>query len=203
MCIAAALGFWYWRRRRDKQRGVWDSQAIMVDAWDPPSASSGERHQMYETSSQPSSVPLLGQLNDAATSSDLFSPSLLITSPSGSSPSTSYFPTILTTTGPAPSSSKALEIQQRNMHRHPSSASSSQLASPSSHLSPGAAPSTAPGYNQPIDSDTHPGVIIQHLDGGTGVQELPPPYMDRSDPSSTAAAATRDDTPRGKGGTRA
>lgn len=210
VCLLTALGLWYWRRRRTQSKGVWDNQDILGNAWESPSTSAAERHPMYQTSSMPSSVPLLGEPNFAGTSSDIFSPTIspFVTGMSGSpSSSNPNIPIIVTTSDSSPSRSKMVEAQnEQNMHRHPSSASSSQLPSSSSQIPSESVPPSTPGaYDQPPESDVRPSVIIQHLDGGSGgVQELPPPYMDRSNSdSSPTEGPVRAEAPRGKNEIRA
>ncbi|KAK7679063.1 hypothetical protein QCA50_018007 [Cerrena zonata] len=54
--------------------------------------------------------------------------------------------------------------------------------SPSLYLPPGASPPVTPGLDpNAIAPSRNPSIIIQHVDGGSGgVQEIPPPYADRS-----------------------
>lgn len=190
LALITAIALWFWHKRQNNKKSVWNTQDIMVSAWDP-SPSPSESHAMYETSSMPSSLPLLGSPNYPGTSSDILSPTPFLSSPNDSASSShANLPTIVTPSDSVPRNSKAAEIRRREdmiMSRHASTTSSSPLASPTSQYQTGASSSDGDGmYHQTLEA--RPSVIIQHLDGGSGgVQELPPPYMARSVASTSAA----------------
>lgn len=87
---------------------------------------------------------------------------------------------------------KAHEARLESQRRKPSyQGSNPSLRSQRNYpgLPPGALPPLTPGssgvaqhaISSTLDPDVQPDIIIQHRDGGSGVvQELPPPYVDRS-----------------------
>ncbi|KAK7679058.1 hypothetical protein QCA50_018002 [Cerrena zonata] len=210
LVIASAVFWWWRRRKlqNDHSRGIWDGQDTVVRAWDAPAPSPGSgQTEMREATSPPFSsspssksltsypgtmpsgghtVPLLQQSSSGRSPSDYWA-GTSSTSPS----SADYSNANASSLGPPPTADltpaqrKAFEARGERfaaLNPQGSSASLRHLASSSSQLPPGASPAVPPGMNMgSLDPDVQPDIIIQHRDGGSGVvQELPPPYIDRS-----------------------
>ncbi|KAJ3480187.1 hypothetical protein NLI96_g8529 [Meripilus lineatus] len=128
------------------------------------------------SSSNPSSLPLVGSHNDSLTPPD--------------SETAEDGPASLT----PPVSRARMDSQQHGLSSQGSKPSLRSRTNNNPVLSPTtspASPSTS-GNGLPqtsiststFDPDIQPDIIIQHRDGGSGiVQELPPPYVDRNRPS--------------------
>lgn len=205
MLVIASAAFWWWRRRKlrnDHSRGIWDGQDTVVRAWDAPASTPGSgQTEMREATSPPFShsassksfTSYPGNLPSGG-----YTVPLLQLSSSGRSPSEStsgaptsgdYSNVVVSSLGSpsttpelqlTPAQRKALEARGERFSALRPQGSSTSLR----HLPPGASPAVTPGMNLgSLDPDVQPDIIIQHRDGGSGVvQELPPPYIDRSTP---------------------
>ena len=179
--LALAAGLYFCLRRKNLlDQGTWDSQPWQpphahdptdfnvreVDAAGGATSQPGFKHSGYGTPGSPSSTPFM-QVEPIPSGyySDLGQPAVPPMSAVGSSSSSR----ITGTQDYDPSFAAHYQKTQEALqdHRQPSP---SMTSLPVSALSPSFG-----------GSDVHSGVIIQHQDGGVGiVQELPPPYVDRS-----------------------
>lgn len=192
----ALLFYFYCRPRKNphEQRGIWDDEDAEPRPWHPP----GDQAEMREAdaASQYVSTPRSNKSGFAAPDSPSATPFMQVTpippvyfdreleqagvsvasasasrsSQSQSEPSTS-----------APDSAKARkyrEALQDRQHAPDSSSRGPQLVSPRPIRMNTLPP---PLLGAELDPEAQPDIIIQHRDGGSGiVQELPPPYADRS-----------------------
>ena len=200
LAIAALI---YWCRRRGPRKaasiqGIWDDQDTLPRAWQPPTDAQQDTTEMREVDAasqyvsstrsktsglgapdSPTSMPLMqvtpippvyfDREIEAAARGHGSSASNTSNAASASSPGSSsgdYF----SQPRPTGASSDSTDSARTRKTRQPASPRPQRL---------GALPSSL--VNIPLDPDTQPDIIIQHRDGGSGiVQELPPPYVDRS-----------------------
>lgn len=215
---AVALGGWWYKKRRDdRDEGTWDDQDVVARAYELPFADVPE---MQEGAL--SSTPLMSKVSAVEPYTPLGSPGLQVTpippvyfdreilhvldsqSQSGSGSDSQYL------TSASSSKSRAATAESLARYRKALEARSqtSSVAGPSSsaYTSPTNHPSSPHSLRMDtmspqfvptaLDPDVQPDIIIQHRDGGAGVvQELPPPYVDRtqlkpSSPLATSPLAT-------------
>lgn len=205
----ALLLYFHYRPRKNphEQGGIWDDQDAAPRPWRLPSGDDTEMREVdaasqyvstpqshksgYVGPDSPSATPLMQvtplppvyferEIAQAGTSTS--AASAASGTATGSSGSQS------TPTTSAPDSARTRKY--REALRDPQHGARPKLASPRPvRMNPLPPPLLGAG----LDPDTQPDIIIQHRDGGSGiVQELPPPYADRS------AAHTPADTPHSR-----
>ncbi|CCM00033.1 uncharacterized protein FIBRA_02059 [Fibroporia radiculosa] len=209
-CIIMALGAWWWRRRRRSlPTGIWDDQDTMARSWVVPNQDPAEVPQRKEpyrylksnsaassmtmAARGPSNIPVLS-LPGADGYRHVRTSSTPHVSPPASPPSSPDPPSKrrrnradpLSPNSTAPSAMPQLppllfsELRVPALdHRQP------RVALERSY-------STLNISGLAFDSDAEPDIIIQHRDGGV-VQELPPPYLDRSGAGTSGSVNMNED----------
>ncbi|GJE93630.1 hypothetical protein PsYK624_097900 [Phanerochaete sordida] len=185
------------RKTANDQRGIWDDQ----DAQPRPWHASGEQTEMREVdaASQYASTPRTGK-SGYAPDSPSATPFMQVTpippvyfdreleataSGSGSRSSQGQSTPAMSVT----ESGRARKHREALQDRPQSAGSSSRGPQPASPRPIRMGTLPPPLLGAALDPEDQPDIIIQHRDGGSGVvQELPPPYVDRSAPPQAPAA---------------
>lgn len=205
VCVSLAIIFifgtgvaWWCRRRRiDLNRRPWDNHEMTAHPYELPFPIVSTDAQDSERSTMPLISGIIGSAEHTSITNPgpswlatpvppiYFDYEILQFSESDSlcvagTPLPPPHSTGFSTTEPPPRDCKLLEAR----NRVPQSIVGSSLSANASSID-SSAPfhsgrlHTMRPHNGP-DLDVERGVLIQHLDGGEGVQEVPPPYVDRT-----------------------